>query len=632
MDIVYKPWGKEVWLELNDKYCYKRIYINAGFQTSYHYHEVKLETNYIAKGKAEVWLENDSGVVEKTIKNEGDSFTVVPPRKHRVVAIKDVILQEVSTPEVDDVIRIEDDTNRSGGRLENEHEKPGVLILAAGKGERLKPLTDNISKALLPINNRAIISKLIKKFPNDYKFVITLAHKGKDIEDYLNITYPSHDFEFVYIDDITSNSSGPGYSALATKEFLNRPFYLLTVDCLVTSPLPSLYENWLGVHPTSFPEKYATVDIDENGIIKKVINKSEKGFSSAFIGIASISDHEIFWKELEQNIQNGELIDAFNNLNNYSDFKTKNLDWFDTGNLDDLEKARIFFDDKPLSLTKNNNEIVYKEDNKFLKFIPDKTRLENILARSKSIEKFLPKNIGIKESFLHYDWIDGTTLYELNEVEKYNSFIDYYFENIEFLDSNAKDLESFYINKTKKRLKTFTDIRGLDYSKNLYSINGKQYPSMNETILNFDFGKLLKNKYTKNFHGDLQFDNILYADGKYFYVDWRDSFGFSTTYGDVYYDLAKLYGGMLLPYNLMKDESNIELYEFSGNVEFKIKEIEEMIIVVDYFKDKIKSYDLDFDLVKDITGLIFVNMSPLHDEKFSKLLWFKGLSLLNDNR
>jgi len=119
--VVSKPWGKEVWLELNDKYCYKRIYINAGTRTSYQYHENKLETNYIIDGKAEVWLENDEGTVEKTMMKKDDSFTVIPPRKHRVIALTDLILQEVSTPEVDDVIRIEDDSGRSGGRIDSEH-------------------------------------------------------------------------------------------------------------------------------------------------------------------------------------------------------------------------------------------------------------------------------------------------------------------------------------------------------------------------------------------------------------------------------------------------------------------------------------------------------------------------------
>ena len=119
--VIYKPWGKELWLELNDKYCYKRIYINAGTKTSYQYHENKLETNYIIDGKAEVWLENDEGVVEKNVMEKDEFFTVIPPRKHRVIALTDLILQEVSTPEVDDVIRIEDDSNRGSGKIDSEH-------------------------------------------------------------------------------------------------------------------------------------------------------------------------------------------------------------------------------------------------------------------------------------------------------------------------------------------------------------------------------------------------------------------------------------------------------------------------------------------------------------------------------
>jgi mannose-6-phosphate isomerase len=119
--IVTKPWGKEVWLELNEKYCYKRIYIDAGTKTSYQYHERKLETNFIISGEAEVWLENDNGIVEKNKMGPGSFFTITPPKKHRVIAITDLILQEVSTPEVNDVIRIEDDTNRENGKINSEH-------------------------------------------------------------------------------------------------------------------------------------------------------------------------------------------------------------------------------------------------------------------------------------------------------------------------------------------------------------------------------------------------------------------------------------------------------------------------------------------------------------------------------
>lgn len=121
MKVVTKPWGKEEWLELNDRYCYKRIYINAGYKTSFQYHNLKTETNYIISGEAEIWLEDNDGIVNKTIMKAGEYFNVTPTKKHRVIAITDLILQEVSTPEVDDVIRIEDDSNRPDGKIDNEH-------------------------------------------------------------------------------------------------------------------------------------------------------------------------------------------------------------------------------------------------------------------------------------------------------------------------------------------------------------------------------------------------------------------------------------------------------------------------------------------------------------------------------
>lgn len=114
--VVMKPWGHETWLFLCDRYCYKRIHINAGHRTSKQYHNHKLETNYIISGEAKVLL----GDVWHDMKAD-DFFTVQPGIVHRVVAVTDIILQEVSTPEVDDVIRIEDDANRPDGRIETEH-------------------------------------------------------------------------------------------------------------------------------------------------------------------------------------------------------------------------------------------------------------------------------------------------------------------------------------------------------------------------------------------------------------------------------------------------------------------------------------------------------------------------------
>lgn len=120
---VIKPWGKEVWLELNDKYCFKKIHLNKGQRTSFQYHEIKLETSYILEGKIRVLLENNSGELTEIVMGPGESYTVCPYKKHRVTAIEDSVYLEVSTPEVDDIIRIADDTGRPDGRIEDEHKK-----------------------------------------------------------------------------------------------------------------------------------------------------------------------------------------------------------------------------------------------------------------------------------------------------------------------------------------------------------------------------------------------------------------------------------------------------------------------------------------------------------------------------
>ena len=118
---VEKPWGHEDWLELNGRYCMKRIVMKAGARSSLQYHEKKYETNVVIEGELELHLENDQGEMEVHHLKAGDHFTVKPPRKHRVVALTDAVHVEASTPEVEDVIRIQDDSGRGDGRIEGEH-------------------------------------------------------------------------------------------------------------------------------------------------------------------------------------------------------------------------------------------------------------------------------------------------------------------------------------------------------------------------------------------------------------------------------------------------------------------------------------------------------------------------------
>ena len=109
MKTVDIPWGREEWLSLTDRYCLKKLYITKGHRTSLQHHEKKLETMYVWSGAGELYYDGGTSPMK-----EGDVFTILPKRTHRVTASKnkDLLIVEVSTPEVYDVVREEDDYNR----------------------------------------------------------------------------------------------------------------------------------------------------------------------------------------------------------------------------------------------------------------------------------------------------------------------------------------------------------------------------------------------------------------------------------------------------------------------------------------------------------------------------------------
>jgi mannose-6-phosphate isomerase-like protein (cupin superfamily) len=106
---VKKPWGKEVWLALTKYYCGKLLMIKKGHRLSRQYHKVKHETLYTHKGKYILELKKGWKLMKP-----GMSFVVKPKTIHRMYAkFGDVVIIEVSTPEVWDVVRLSDDYGRN---------------------------------------------------------------------------------------------------------------------------------------------------------------------------------------------------------------------------------------------------------------------------------------------------------------------------------------------------------------------------------------------------------------------------------------------------------------------------------------------------------------------------------------
>lgn len=130
---VEKPWGYEIWITgEHPQYCLKKIFIKQGTRTSLQYHNQKRETNVLFEGSARLHFKKDDGVKIEDVKasdivsHELGNVSVIdvfPLTIHRLEAVSDILLFEASTPQLDDVVRISDDSNRSHGRIQSEHVK-----------------------------------------------------------------------------------------------------------------------------------------------------------------------------------------------------------------------------------------------------------------------------------------------------------------------------------------------------------------------------------------------------------------------------------------------------------------------------------------------------------------------------
>ena len=112
--LVNKPWGWENRFAITDRYLGKVIHVNAGEMLSLQYHNHKDETLFMFKGVMDLQLEDENGRMQTHRLRPGEFKRIRPGRKHRMIAVEDCEFFEVSSPEIDDVVRLEDKYGRVG--------------------------------------------------------------------------------------------------------------------------------------------------------------------------------------------------------------------------------------------------------------------------------------------------------------------------------------------------------------------------------------------------------------------------------------------------------------------------------------------------------------------------------------
>jgi mannose-6-phosphate isomerase len=106
--IIHKPWGHELIWARTDRYVGKILHVRAGEALSLQYHHVKDETIMVLSGHMRLEFFADGEPPSSLELGPREPFHIAPGLRHRMIAIEDTDVLEVSTPELDDVVRLED--------------------------------------------------------------------------------------------------------------------------------------------------------------------------------------------------------------------------------------------------------------------------------------------------------------------------------------------------------------------------------------------------------------------------------------------------------------------------------------------------------------------------------------------
>ncbi len=113
--LVEKPWGYEVRWAITERYLGKILHVRKGEALSLQYHEQKDECLLLVRGAIDAEFGVEDGELKTVRLSEGDTLRITPGTRHRFTAVEDADIYEVSTPEIDDVVRLEDRYGRASG-------------------------------------------------------------------------------------------------------------------------------------------------------------------------------------------------------------------------------------------------------------------------------------------------------------------------------------------------------------------------------------------------------------------------------------------------------------------------------------------------------------------------------------
>jgi dTDP-glucose pyrophosphorylase len=499
-----------------------------------------------------------------------------------------------------------------------------VIIPTAGLGSRMGNYTKNLNKALLPYKERPVLAHIIDNFPRDTRFIIPVGHLKQQIIDFCSVAYSDRNIEFVDIIDYTSDKSGTGYTLLQCRDLIAAPFWYVPCDTYFEETVVGKVSDsdcyFVRPVPEQDSQLYTMFDIGTGFTITDIrFKQSTPKFWTAFTGLMYINDYTEFFTTLADSNSN-EFIGIIKLGSDTASLNT----WLDFGSpviyQTELSKSQKF------DFTKKD-EVTYICNNRVVKWWLDGSIAKKKYDKVTANPSVFPDNCQHNGNYMAYDFFPGQTLYEFNNPAAFTPLLDWLEKEV-WIDSNI-DIKSesteFYKTKSLQRINKF-----LEKYPNLTTItviDGVAVKDYSYYLNKIDWEYLATVTRPGFLHGDLQFDNIVLSEDLEFkIIDWRHEFAGLVEYGDIYYDLAKMAGGLIINYANIK-QHNFDIEIDRDTVTLSIPSIDHIAVYQEQLKKYILDNNLDYNKVQQLVPIIFWNMSPLHTAPFDLFLWYLGIKL-----
>lgn len=514
-----------------------------------------------------------------------------------------------------------------------------VFIPAAGTGSRLRPLTDHLPKALVPVRQKPAISHVIDLYPRESRFVVAAGHKSALLREYLGLAYPELDLIVVEIANFDGPGSGLGHTIAESARWFTAPLVFHAVDSLLEARWlpsdPDGLEVLVAAATAPEPARYRRIRVSEDGRclgLGEPTAEPPPGWLT-YTGVCLVQDVERLAEHARA--EPGDVGEAAYLRTLIPDELRVAVvsEWHDIGTPEALEAARRALDAESDPTSEKLSQATFVLDDAIVKVHADAGVTRAKRRRGRLLSQVVPTGLRATDHCLAYPKVEGRPLSTLpDRAARFPALLEWLEENLwpRPLPSVperpfAEICLDFYRTDTLARVS----------ASSLALRLGAVVESVDDVAVCSSMAGLLESLPWPNladgvpvaFHGDLHFDNVLVDEsGRFVLVDWRETFGSSSTHGDLYYELAKLRHSLVLP-NAVIDRPRFSLHttrgaDGSASYRTEYPNGGEDAVCLAILHDYLRRRGLDAQKVRIVGGLVFLRMAPLYrNPAVAELLW-----------